>query len=156
MVLLESTCRYEHFFHFALAHLNLYGLVKDFWAVWLRVPESTAKSSNASKNRIRMPRLKDNKYILPRYIRTAIALRSTQIHFTSQVKKRSADLLGYAKSFMRNDSWLASLFRSWMCGASSHDHMFTLQVTFYLDHGGVYDVCRDFFTFSIVPSTMEI
>lgn len=29
-----QSCRYENFFHFALAHLFLYGLLKDFLLVW--------------------------------------------------------------------------------------------------------------------------
>ena len=89
-------CRYEHFFHFALAHLTLYGLVKDFWAVWARLPETHRGGSKSSANRLRKPRLASIKYILPRYIKKEIAARATQIQWTSQVKKRSADVLGYA------------------------------------------------------------
>lgn len=87
--------RYEHFFHFALAHLLLYGLVKDFLNIWARPPDSHRKSSKSSSRSHRKPRLAGNIYIWPRLVKKQIALRATQVKWTSQLKKRSADVFGY-------------------------------------------------------------
>lgn len=90
-------CRYEHFFHFAIAHLLLYGLVKDFWNIWLRAPEGHNESSKRKGKRKgkRRSRLAGNIFNLPRGIKKAIVQRTGQVFRTAQLKKRSADLLGY-------------------------------------------------------------
>lgn len=85
-------CRYEHFFHFAIAHLTLYGLVKDFWNVWARPPSRHRGATLPKKNRF--AKLADCEYILPRHIRLVIAARGSQIKWCSGMKNRSADLLG--------------------------------------------------------------
>lgn len=87
--------RYEHFFHFALAHLLLYGIVKDFWNVWTRPEDSKQKPTGAKSKRRKKHRLHGIIYILPRYIREAIKRRAENMRWTAQLKKRSADVLGY-------------------------------------------------------------
>lgn len=93
-----TVCRYEHFFHFALAHLLLYGIVKDFWNVWARPEDQKSKSTKSKSKRKRKHRLHGIRYILPRYIREEIKKRADKMGWTSQLKKRSADVFGQALS----------------------------------------------------------
>lgn len=90
----RTSCRYEHFFHFALAHLLLYGIVRDFWNVWLRPEDPKPKADGTKPKRRKKHRLHGNKYVLPRYIREVIKRRAAKMHWTAQMKKRSADVLG--------------------------------------------------------------
>lgn len=86
--------RYEHFFHFALAHLLLYGIVKDFWNVWARPEDQKQKASGGKSKRRRKHRLHGIAYVLPKYIREVIKKRAEKMGWTSHLKKRSADVFG--------------------------------------------------------------
>lgn len=85
-------CRYEHFFHFAIAHLLLYGLVKDFWKIWTRSPDRHERGPG--KKQPRKSALHGNPFLLPPKIRKQIVEKTTQVQWTKQMKKRSADILG--------------------------------------------------------------
>lgn len=104
--------RYSHFFHFAIAHMVLYGTHKDFHNVWLR--KLPSKTSQAARNKKRKRsstqagaaadaepdheahytgKLAGNPFVLPSYIRNAIHQRAADILWTNQFKKRYEDLI---------------------------------------------------------------
>lgn len=80
---ITPTCRYENFFHFALAHLFLYGLLKD----WVKLWNDSGNPKNRADARTVM---KDDKpsrevmFALPTYIRRQIVLKLWRIVPTRQ------------------------------------------------------------------------
>jgi hypothetical protein len=75
-------CRFQHFFHLPVAHILLYGIIKDFWSTWLRKPCTKVAQGQ--------------QYILPSQVRKKMVERDVIIKLTDLFKKGYDDVVKYA------------------------------------------------------------
>jgi hypothetical protein len=114
-------CSYEHFFHFAIAHLLSYGLIKDFHSIWLR-PSRTFTLFGCDKDSQKRNHLEveaavlssadSTEYILPAYVRHEITRRAAHVRWTSQFKKPYTDVVKCALALAGLDMFSSEQFQS--------------------------------------------
>lgn len=80
---LQSVCRYENFFHFALAHLFLYGLLKDWATVWTD-PSHPKSRADASISDETVQSVRTVLYTLPTSLKRQILMKAWRIVPTRQ------------------------------------------------------------------------
>jgi hypothetical protein len=76
--------RHQHFFHIPVAHVILYGIVKDFWKLWLRAKKDVLSCGDD--------------FILPNNVRAEITKRAPFVLLTELFKKPYTDILKYDDS----------------------------------------------------------